>query len=152
MAFYEIKYLWRILSLSLVPPIFFEMSFFMNKPTNCIFTLAVEMIRVSVAKICNTSCRFPGVNLSKCEYITFDQLRYEWTSCLSLVLISFKISYLPKSLLSTICGKKEKAFEHLLLLDGIIWLHKLKYSNENTKYVFWGNFTYLPENGCRFLK
>lgn len=126
--------------------------FFMNKLTNCIFTLAVEMIRVSVAKICNTSCRFPGVNLSKCEYITFDQLRYEWTSCLSLVLISFKISYLPKSLLSTICGKKEKAFEHLLLLDGIIWLDKLKYSNENTKYVFWGNFTYLPENGCRFLK
>lgn len=98
------------------------------------------------------SCRFPGVNLSKCEYITFDELRYEWTSCLSLVLISFKISYLPKSLLSTICGKKEKAFEHLLLLDGIIWLDKLKYSNENTKYVFWGNFTYLPENGCRFLK
>lgn len=114
--------------------------------------IVVEMIRASVAKICNTSCRFPGVNLSKCEYITFDQLKYEWTSCLSLVLISFKISYLPKSLLSTICGKKEKAFEHLLLLDGIIWLDKLKYSNENTKYVFWGNFTYLPENGCRFLK
>lgn len=51
---------------------------------------------------------FSGVDLSKCEYFTFDQSRYEWTICLSVSQISLKISYLAKSLLSTICDKRKR--------------------------------------------